>query len=320
MKRDMEKETTRARNLNRREVIRLIGASAAASLVGEARERSASPELTSTPNRNTEGRMARIDAKPDPIVIDMGKAVVIVVDMQNDFGSQGGLMQRAGFDLSMIRAAIPPTVRALSAARAAGLKVIYLKMAFRPDMSDAGPLDSPNHVRHVKFGAGTSVRAPNGTDSRILIRDTWNTDIVTELAPKAGDVVLYKHRFSGFYETDLDASLKRSGAKYLIFTGWTMSNCVESTIRDAMFRNYSCVLLLADAIERAASAERAKIIAALESSSFTAHVMPYGPTRFVNGQNEGAAPVNTQVLGNDIQVIFPAAFASAKPVFPMPPA
>jgi branched-chain amino acid transport system substrate-binding protein len=87
-----------------------------------------------------------------------------------------------------------------------------------------------------------------------------------------------------------------------------------------VFMNYSCILLLADAIERAGSAERAKIIAALESSTFTGHVMPYGPTKFVNGQNEGAAPVNTQVLGNDIQVIFPAAFASAKAVFPMPPA
>src|SRR5262250_3757914 len=85
-----------------------------------------------------------------------------------------------------------------------------------------------------------------------------------------------------------------------------------------VFMNYSCVLLLADALERAASAERAKIITALASSTFAGHVMPYGATKFVNGQNEGAAPVNTQVLGNDIQVIFPAAFASAKPVFPMP--
>jgi ureidoacrylate peracid hydrolase len=243
MKRDMENEAPRARNLSRREVIGFIGASAAASLVGHARERSTSAELTSTPNQKKEVRMARINARPDPIVIDMGKTAVIVVDMQNDFGSEGGLMQRAGYDLSMIRAAIPPTVRSLSAARAAGLKVIYLKMAFQPDMSDAGPLDSPNHVRHVKAGAGTSVRAPNGTDSRILIRDTWNTDIVTELAPNADDVVLYKHRFSGFYETDLDAILKRSGAKYLVFVGWTMSTCVESTIRDAMFRDYSCVLL-----------------------------------------------------------------------------
>src|ERR671937_555877 len=87
-----------------------------------------------------------------------------------------------------------------------------------------------------------------------------------------------------------------------------------------VFMNYSCVLLLADALERAASADRAKIIAALETSTFGGHVMPYGPTKFVNGQNQGAAPVNTQVLDKDIQVIFPATFASAKPVFPMPPA
>ncbi len=64
-----------------------------------------------------------------------------------------------------------------------------------------------------------------------------------------------------------------------------------------VYMNYSCVLLLADALERAASADRAKIIAALESSTFTGHVMPYGPTKFVNGQNQGAAPVNTQVVG-----------------------
>jgi branched-chain amino acid transport system substrate-binding protein len=85
-----------------------------------------------------------------------------------------------------------------------------------------------------------------------------------------------------------------------------------------VYMNYSCVLLLADAIERAASADRAKIIEALAGSTFKGHVMPYGPTKFVNGQNQGAAPVNTQVLNKDIEVIFPAEFASAKPVFPMP--
>jgi branched-chain amino acid transport system substrate-binding protein len=85
-----------------------------------------------------------------------------------------------------------------------------------------------------------------------------------------------------------------------------------------VYMNYSCVLLLADAIERAGSADRAKIIEALETSTFSGHVMPYGPTKFVNGQNEGAAPVNTQVLGGDIQVILPTKFASAKPVFPIP--
>jgi len=85
-----------------------------------------------------------------------------------------------------------------------------------------------------------------------------------------------------------------------------------------VYMNYSSVLLLADALERASSADRAKITAALESSTFAGHVMPYGPTKFVNGQNQGAAPVNTQVLDKDIQVILPPAFATAKAVFPMP--
>ncbi len=87
-----------------------------------------------------------------------------------------------------------------------------------------------------------------------------------------------------------------------------------------VFMNYSCVYLVADALQRAGTADRAKLNEALESSTFAGHVMPYGPTKFVNGQNQGAAPANTQVLNNDIQVILPAAFASAKPVFPMPPA
>jgi branched-chain amino acid transport system substrate-binding protein len=85
-----------------------------------------------------------------------------------------------------------------------------------------------------------------------------------------------------------------------------------------LYMNYSAVLLVADALERAASADRDKITAALESSAFAGHVMPYGPTKFVNGQNQGAAPLNTQVLDNDIKAILPPEFANAKPVFPMP--
>ena len=64
------------------------------------------------------------------------------------------------------------------------------------------------------------------------------------------------------------------------------------------------------------STDRAKIIEALGSSTFNDHIMPYGPTKFVNGQNAGAAPVNTQVQDGDIKVIFPEDFADAKPVFP----
>lgn len=82
--------------------------------------------------------------------------------------------------------------------------------------------------------------------------------------------------------------------------------------------NYSCVGLLADAIERAGSTDKAKVTEALAASTYAGHIMPYGPTKFVDGQNQGGAPVNTQIQGNDIKVIFPSDFADAKPVFPRP--
>jgi branched-chain amino acid transport system substrate-binding protein len=85
-----------------------------------------------------------------------------------------------------------------------------------------------------------------------------------------------------------------------------------------VYLNYSCVGLIADALERAGSADRPKILAALANSTWSGHIMPYGPTKFVNGQNQGAAPCNTQVQDNDIKVILPAKFANAKPIFPMP--
>jgi branched-chain amino acid transport system substrate-binding protein len=85
-----------------------------------------------------------------------------------------------------------------------------------------------------------------------------------------------------------------------------------------VYLNYSCVGLIADALERAGSTDRPKILAALDNSTWSGHIMPYGPTKFVNGQNQGAAPCNTQVQANDIKVILPAKFANAKPIFPMP--
>ena len=81
--------------------------------------------------------------------------------------------------------------------------------------------------------------------------------------------------------------------------------------------NYSCMMLLADAIERAASADRTKIIEALASSTFSDHLMPYGPTKFEGGQNQGAAPVSTQVQKSQIRVVYPESFADAKPIFPV---
>jgi branched-chain amino acid transport system substrate-binding protein len=85
-----------------------------------------------------------------------------------------------------------------------------------------------------------------------------------------------------------------------------------------LFLNYANVMLLADALERAGSADKAKLTDALAASTFSGHFMPYGPTKFENGQNTGAVPVVTQVQDNDIKVIFPASVAEAQPVFPVP--
>jgi ureidoacrylate peracid hydrolase len=183
-----------------------------------------------------------LEAKPETITIEIGRTALIVVDMQNDFGSKGGIFDRIGIDISAIRTAVGPIARVIRSARQSGIPVIYLKMGFRPDLSDAGPPDAPNQIKHRQH-IGERSHAPDGTESRILIRDTWNTDIVSDLRPQPDDIIIYKHRFSGFYQTDLHATLQRLNVKHLVITGCTTSVCVESTIRDAMFRDYSCLLL-----------------------------------------------------------------------------
>ena len=190
-----------------------------------------------------ERRGVSVDARPQPLTIDPRQTAVIVVDMQNDFGAEGGMFARAGIDISRIQAVVAPTAQVLTAARRAGMPVVYLKMAFAPDLSNAGGPDAPNLVRHLAIGLGEAVTAPDGRASRVLIRDTWNTDILPDLTPQPGDITILKHRFSGFFETDLDAVLKGLGVTSLVFTGCTTSVCVESTLRDAFFRDYRCLLL-----------------------------------------------------------------------------
>jgi ureidoacrylate peracid hydrolase len=219
-------------NLTRRDIVR-IGAVAGLAAVH--------PAPASAPPAT--GRTVTLDARPKPIAIDTARTAVIVIDMQNDFGAKGGMFERAGINISGIQGAVAPTAHALDAAREAGIKVIYLKMAFRPDLSDLGAPDSVNRVRHLGLGVGQAVTAPDGTPSRILIRDTWNSEILNELKPHVDDTVIYKTRFSGFYQTDLDERLRALKIRNLIVTGCTTSICVESTVRDAMFRDYLCVLL-----------------------------------------------------------------------------
>ncbi len=184
-----------------------------------------------------------LSARPSPVSLDPKMSAVIVVDMQNDFGSVGGMFERAGIDIAPIVAAVAPTARVLTAARKANIPVIYLQMQHRPDMADMGAADSPHRQRHARMSVGEKMIAPDGKESRILIAGEWGTQIVDALAPQEGDIVIPKHRFSGFYETELNTVLRGLDAKYLIFTGCTTSICLESTIRDAMYRDYHCVLL-----------------------------------------------------------------------------
>jgi ureidoacrylate peracid hydrolase len=172
-----------------------------------------------------------ITAKPEPFTFDPSDTAVIAVDLQNDFGAEGGYVHSFGVPLEGARATIEPIGRVLAAARSAGMPVVYTKVEFRRDLSNVGAPGSPTRER---LGLG---------EGDYLIEGTWNTDIVRELAPEPGDVIVSKRRYSGFYETDLDELLRARGIKSLFFVGWTTSVCVESTLRDASFRDYACVIL-----------------------------------------------------------------------------
>src|SRR5260370_29830188 len=110
-----------------------------------------------------------LDARPEPIAIEFARTSLLVIDMQNDFGTKGGMFDRAGIDISQIQKAVAPTARVIAAVREAGIKVIYLKMGLRPDLSDAGPPDSPNWFQHQVMHVGEAGRATHRTETPNLI-------------------------------------------------------------------------------------------------------------------------------------------------------
>ena len=187
--------------------------------------------------------MISVRGRPDRLEIDPARAVVLVVDMQNDFGAQGGMFDRAGIDISGVATVTAATRRVLAAAREAAVPVVYVKMEHPPDLSNVGPDDGPHWIKHLPLRVGEDIVAPDGSRGRVLVKDTWNTEILDEVKPRAGEIVVSKHRYSGFFETKLDDVLRRLNAKYLIVVGLTTSICVESTVRDAMFRDYTCLVL-----------------------------------------------------------------------------
>ncbi len=187
--------------------------------------------------------MIALASRPDSLEIDPSRTAVLVIDMQNDFGARGGMFDLAGIDISGIRAAAAATLRVLEASRDADVPVVYVKMEHPADLANAGPEDGPHRIKHRPLRAGEEVLAPDGSQSRILVKGTWSTQILDELEPRPGEAIVSKHRYSGFFETEPDDVLRGLTTKYLIVTGCTTSICVESTVRDAMFRDYTCVVL-----------------------------------------------------------------------------
>jgi ureidoacrylate peracid hydrolase len=192
-----------------------------------------------------------LNAKPEPIEIDLRQAAVVVVDMQNAFASKGGLLDIAGADLSGTTSVIHCIKDILEAARRAGVAVVYLQMGYKPDLSNSGGAGSPNSRKELAMHLMTCRPELRG---KLLTEGTWDFEIVDELKPREGDLVVLKTRYSGFAGTTLDSLLRTRGIRYLFLAGIATNVCVESTLRDAYFLDY-WPILIADATLQAGPPE-----------------------------------------------------------------
>ncbi len=189
--------------------------------------------------------MPRLNARPEPVEIDFRKSAVIVVDMQNAFASKKGMLDLAGVDISGAPEVVRSVREVLAAARQAGIPIVYLQMGYQPDLSDSGGPGSPNW--HKELGnPHDEFAVPELKGKLVVVRGGWDFDIVDEIKPLPGDLVIVKARYSGFARTPLDDELRKRGIQYLFFTGIATNVCVESTLRDAFFLDY-WPILIADA-------------------------------------------------------------------------
>jgi ureidoacrylate peracid hydrolase len=172
--------------------------------------------------------------------VTLESCAVVVVDMQNAFAKRGGLLDLAGIDISGAQAVVETIRAVLVAARDRGMQVVYLQTGYKPDLSNGGGASSPNPRKETAL---CLMRARPELAGKLLIEGTWDFQIVEELAPLPGDIVVLKTRYSGFAGTTLDAVLRARDIRNLIFVGIAANVCVESTLRDAYFHEYWPVLV-----------------------------------------------------------------------------
>jgi ureidoacrylate peracid hydrolase len=187
--------------------------------------------------------MILLEARPEPVNVDLARSAVVVVDMQNAFASPGGMLDIAGADITGAPRVVSEIARILQIARGAQMPVVYLQMGYKRDLSDGGGEESPNWHKELGIRLMNCRPELKGT---LVTEGTWDFAIVDELAPQAGDLVIVKTRYSGFARTRLDAELEARSVRYLFFTGIATNVCVESTLRDAFFLDY-WPILIADA-------------------------------------------------------------------------
>ena len=184
--------------------------------------------------------MPTVRAEPYEFAFEPGHVALVIIDMQRDFVDPGGFGEALGNDVSLLRRAVPPSMRVLAAARQAGLLVIHTREGHRPDLADLPPAKKARG----RLAAGIGDAGPMG---RILVRGEYGHDIIDELRPQAGEPVVDKPGKGAFYATDLDAILRSRDIRQIIVCGVTTEVCVNTTVREANDRGYDC-LVLADCV------------------------------------------------------------------------